>query len=499
LINSSELVSRLRAFVTSPTDQNFVEFEGRWWTVQDIARVAAGIENILEAAGIPRDTAIGVVVRSRVEHVAALIGLVAAARPVTMIYSQQASTLIAANVEKLRLGVVIAEESDWGEDLRASLGDDRLGIILPVEMGEPRQVAAVDHLLPDPRTHGQTVVEVLTSGTTGAPKHIALGLPALVRGVEMLTLGGGIEGQRQVEILFAPLTSIGGILPLLAYPVIGAHFCLLERFEIGRWVEAIERYKPKSIGVTAPIVRTALQEGVPAEALASVEVVYGGAGPLEPETRRRFAETYGVELCWGYGATEFAGSLASWTPSLKREVGGDKPGSVGRALPGITIRIVDPATGEELAAGQEGQLEAKVPGVSDEWVRTNDLARVDDDRIIYVLGRIDGAINRGGFKVLPETVAEALRRHPSVKDAAVIGVNDPRLGEVPIAVVELISSDPAVTGEELRAFTRQYLPSPSVPATVRIVDSLPRNAMMKVDLAALRRMCEAPGTAAAAR
>jgi len=487
-IRPSELVDRLHDFVALPPDRDFVESGGRWWRAADVAAVARGVEALLEGAGIPRDTAIGVVVRNHVEQAAALIGLIAAARPVTMIQSQQASSLIAGQVRALELAVVIAEESDWGEDLRSCLAEGRMGIVLPVLLGAPRLAAPVSALTSPRRRHDQTVVEVLTSGTTGPPKHVALGLAALIRGVAMLTLGGKIEGERQVDILFAPLTSIGGILPLMAYPVIGAGFCLLERFDVTQWVEAIQRHRPQSIGSTPVIIRSVLQKGVPREALSSLKIVYGGAGPLEQDFRQRFAQAYDVDLCWGYGATEFAGVLATWTPQLKKELGGDKPGSVGRPLPGITVRITDVESDRELATGLEGRLEAKVPGVSEDWLRTNDLAKIDDDGIIYILGRIDGAINRGGFKVLPEIVADVLRRHPSVRDAGVIGIPEPRLGEVPVAAVELTASDETVTGEDLRAFTRQYLASPSVPAEVIVLEALPRNGMMKVDLAGLRRI-----------
>jgi acyl-CoA synthetase (AMP-forming)/AMP-acid ligase II len=137
-------------------------------------------------------------------------------------------------------------------------------------------------------------------------------------------------------------------------------------------------------------------------------------------------------------------------------------------------------------------LEATIPGISEDWIKTNDLGKIDADGIIYVFGRLDGAINRGGFKILPEVIADALRLHPSVRDAGVIGVTHPRLGEVPLAAVELVRGAVPVTGQDLRAFTRQHLPSPSVPVDVLIFDELPRNAMHKISLSALRAMCEVP-------
>jgi len=491
-IDPQHLVAALREFISTAPDEPFVEFEGQWWTAAQFAAIGAELARLLDEAEVRPGIAVGVVVRNHVETAAAIVGLVAAGRPVTMIYSYQSSELIAANVEKLSLGVVVAEESDWSAELRAVVAnDDRIGIALPAGMGHPNRVERSTSLRAGCREHEETVVEVLTSGTTGAPKHVALRVSALVRGVDMMTVAASANPSPQIEILFAPLPSIGGILPLLAYPLVGARFCLLERFDVDKWAEAIRRHRPRSIGSTPPMIRSALERNVPADAFESVEVVYGGAGPIEVETRRKFAETYGVDFCWGYGATEFAGTVAAWTPRLKAELGGDRPNSVGRPVAGVEVRITDPETGAELPVDEVGRLEVLVSSVSPHWTATNDQAKLDGDGILYIFGRLDGAINRGGFKVLPELVAETLRRHPAVKDAGVIGIADSRLGEIPVAAVELLPGNDAVDGEELRTFARSHLPSPSVPAAVVVVETLPRNMMLKIDLVALRKICEA--------
>jgi acyl-coenzyme A synthetase/AMP-(fatty) acid ligase len=105
---------------------------------------------------------------------------------------------------------------------------------------------------------------------------------------------------------------------------------------------------------------------------------------------------------------------------------------------------------------------------------------VDDDGFVFITGRSDNAINRGGYKVAPETVADALRRHPAVLDAGVVGLPDDRLGEVPVAAVELRAGLSAPSPDELRDFARRHLLAYQVPARIVVTDALPRNASLKI-------------------
>jgi acyl-CoA synthetase (AMP-forming)/AMP-acid ligase II len=119
-------------------------------------------------------------------------------------------------------------------------------------------------------------------------------------------------------------------------------------------------------------------------------------------------------------------------------------------------------------------------GSSDEWVTTSDLAHLDADGFLYIDGRADDVIVRGGFKVAPDAVIRALRSHQAVKDAAVAGLPDPRLGQVPIAAVEL-RPEAVVDPQELREHCRSSLTPYEVPAEVHVIDELPRGAALKVD------------------
>jgi acyl-CoA synthetase (AMP-forming)/AMP-acid ligase II len=149
--------------------------------------------------------------------------------------------------------------------------------------------------------------------------------------------------------------------------------------------------------------------------------------------------------------------------------------------------VVRPEDGEALGADAEGVLEVKAAqlGAQSGWVRTTDLARIDADGFVWILGRADQVIVRGGFKVHPEDVRAALEGHPRVRGAAVVSRPDPRLGAVPVAAVELRAGLAPVTPQDLLAHASASLARYELPAEIRIVAELPRTASAKVDLAAV--------------
>jgi acyl-CoA synthetase (AMP-forming)/AMP-acid ligase II len=243
--------------------------------------------------------------------------------------------------------------------------------------------------------------------------------------------------------------------------------------------------------VQPAVIRMLLDAEVPKEDLASLDFLISASGPLDPETRDEFEARYGIPVKLAYGATEFAGSLCAWTPEMDREFGASKRDSVGRALPDTGLRIVDPDSGAELPIGERGLLEAMITSISDEWIRTTDIASIDEDGFVTLHGRADGAINRGGFKVLPETVRRVLISHPAVRDACVVGVPDARLGRVPFAAIEVVPGKPAPSEDELKDLVRQSLPVYNVPVAFAVVDDLPRNPALKVSLPAVAALYEA--------
>jgi acyl-coenzyme A synthetase/AMP-(fatty) acid ligase len=230
-----------------------------------------------------------------------------------------------------------------------------------------------------------------------------------------------------------------------------------------------------------------LQAQVPVETFQSVRAVGSGTAPLPPELAEEFEDRYGVPVLGTYGATEFAGAITRWTLKDKRQWGKSKRGSAGRAHRGIELRIVDPDSGAPLAPGEVGLLEARggqLPGTDNAWLRTTDLAAIDDDGFLFIHGRADDAINRGGFKIPPSVIEEALRAHPAVDEAAVVALPDARLGEVPAVAVTLLpvhEGGPArVTEAELMEYLAGRLTRYQRPVSLKVVDQLPRTPSLKI-------------------
>ena len=211
---------------------------------------------------------------------------------------------------------------------------------------------------------------------------------------------------------------------------------ILERFTVDGCVHAVKTHGIKRSGVQPAVIRMLLDADVPKEDLASLDFLISASGPLDPETRDEFEARSAFRSGWPTAQPNSPGRSVRGHPTMDREFGESKRNSVGRALPDTGLRIVDPDSGAELPIGEHGLLEARITSISDEWIRTTDIASIDEDGFVTLHGRADGAINRGGFKVLPETVRRVLISHPAVRDACVVGVPDARLGQVPFAAIE---------------------------------------------------------------
>jgi acyl-coenzyme A synthetase/AMP-(fatty) acid ligase len=286
------------------------------------------------------------------------------------------------------------------------------------------------------------------------------------------------------------MANISGLAHFLYVAVHGRSIALAEKFDLALWSALLKRYPQRVLSIPPAGIRMIMTDPVSVSLMRGVRAVRTGAAPLERTVRDWFETTYGIPILNQYGASEFCGVIA--TVGLDEYRGFDEVQrtSVGRARHGSRLRVVDPATGAALPAGATGVLEAQVDRIGPDWLRTTDLARLDGDGLLYLEGRADDAINRGGFKVLPDMVADAIRMHPSVHDAAVVGMSDERLGQVPVAAIELRAGTHRPDAAEWRDFLRGHLLSYQIPTEIVVVESIPRNAGLKIDRMALRMLLE---------
>jgi long-chain acyl-CoA synthetase len=471
-----------------------IEFEGRWYTGREVAAYGDNIAAVLREAGVADGTPVGLVVRNRLPHAAAIIGFLAAGRPVSMIYSFQSAEAIGRDVEKLNFSAIVADREDWTEpviDAAKRTGSAGVAIskqtpLVAAVEGLERRDESCQHTEAEPGV----ALQILTSGTTGPPKRQDIKTSVLERTVFSVTSGEKAPADAPPEFAYWQFGGIG-VCQLVAGVHNARRLVMLERFTVDGFVHAIKTHGVKRSGVQPAVIRMLLDANVPKEDLASLDFLISASGPIDPKTRDQFETHFGIPVRLAYGATEFAGSLCAWTPDLIDQFGGSKRNSVGRPLPDTQVRIIDPDTGTELPAGEQGLLEAKVAPIGPDWIRTTDIASVDADGFVTLHGRADGAINRGGFKILPETVRRVLISHPAVRDACVVGVPDKRLGQVPFAAIEATPGMAVPSEDELKELVRQTLPVYNVPVAFAVVDELPRNPALKVSLPAVSALYDA--------
>ncbi|WP_344593547.1 class I adenylate-forming enzyme family protein [Streptomyces violaceusniger] len=476
-------------------------FEGRWYTWGALTGHGDAVLDLIERADVPADRGIGVVLRNEPLCVAVLLAALRARRPVLTFSGLLPDAALADDVRANRPAALVAPAADWDHDgLAEALGSvGGLGVRLDAAAGAA-VVPGTRHTA-DPGRPGHftpapgTVASMLTSGTTGPPKRIALTLEGLAHAVHGATRHH--EGDRAdapprlrdaTSIIDLPLFNITSYLDIAMTTAAGRRICLMRRFEPTAWGRAVRDHRVVVALLVPAAMRMVLDARIPKEWLSSLRVVRSGSAPLDPKLAEAFEDHYGLPVIVSYGATEFSGALAGLTMADRRRWGTAKRGSVGRAHPGVELRVIDPADGREVGPGAVGVLLARAPQIAGSepggWARTNDLARIDEDGFLFIEGRVDDVIIRGGFKVDPRAVVEVLRRHPDVADAAVAPLPDPRLGQVPAAAVVLAPSRQdwphAELEPALQDWVRGHLAPYAVPVRIRSVEALPRTPTLKV-------------------
>jgi acyl-CoA synthetase (AMP-forming)/AMP-acid ligase II len=330
-----------------------------------------------------------------------------------------------------------------------------------------------------------------TSGTTGRPRPI---LQTHSGYIELLDRVLGPLRGRAADPLRPPSPNLvpvslalnAGIYNALFGLRAGAQLVIMDRFSTTEFAMLVDRFSIRST-VLPPAAMVMLADDDGVTDLAPLRYVRSITAALSPLSARRFSEKFGVSVLNGYGQAEI-GEVIGWTAADAREHP-EKVGAVGRPHPGVAIKVVD-GDGAAVVDGGVGELLVKPPSMAsgyadggglddriDEggYLRTGDYARVDDGGFVWIEGRVSDLINRGGNKVFPGQVEEVLCLSPAVREAAVVGMPDERLGEVPVAFI--VGSAP---DDELERLCREHLVAYKIPVSFRRIDALPRSEVGKV-------------------
>ncbi|MBI5969071.1 MAG: long-chain-fatty-acid--CoA ligase [Deltaproteobacteria bacterium] len=343
-----------------------------------------------------------------------------------------------------------------------------------------------------------------TSGTTGRPKGVPLRHNAFVTYI-LDNIDPASPEIEERNLLTVPLYHVAGMQAMLAAIYGGRTLVLMRQFEVKEWLETVQHQKAtRAMLVPTMLKRVIDHQDLAKYDLSSLKVITYGAAPMPFEViHKAIHQMPWVRFINAFGQTETASTITTLGPEDHIIEGTEEElerklkrltSSIGKPLPDVEVKIVD-EEGETLPALEVGEIwtrgsrimtgywrdEEKTSQVitSDGWLRTGDMGWMDGEGYIYLAGRADDMIIRGGENISPEEVEDVLCAHPKIEEAAVIGVPDVEWGQEPRAIIVLKKGETA-TQEEIVEYCRARLAGFKRPRSVVFVDSLPRHPMGKL-------------------
>jgi O-succinylbenzoic acid--CoA ligase len=381
--------------------------------------------------------------------------------------------------------VAVVHEADTAADAR-----DLDAPAVSVDAGDPPELSERDPAAFDPAdlAWSDTRALLFTSGTTGSPKAVRLTYGNVAASAVASAFRLGVLPD---DRWLCPLSMYhtGGLSVVLRSALYGTTAVLTRGFDAADTLDAVDEYDCTGVSLVPTMLQRLLDAGDVADSLRFALV---GGAPTPPVLVERALDA-GVPIAPTYGMTETTSQVATLRPARARE----RPESVGRPLFGTDVTVVD-QNGDPVPPGETGELVVSGPTVTPGYVtegatgdsfceyglRTGDRGCVDDDGFLHVGGRRADQIVTGGENVHPAEVADVLRSHPGVGDAAVVGVADEAWGE---RVGALVVPTSGVDEESLDAFCEDRLAGYKRPRVLELVDELPRTASGTVDREAARR------------
>jgi long-chain acyl-CoA synthetase len=474
-------------------------FEGRELTNVDQRRAACRLANALRRRGVGPGDRVVVMLPNCPEVLqayAAIARLGGVVVPVVFLLGPDEVRHILAHsaATVLITSPDLAWKADGWSGTRVLVGGEAPGALTWDEIVaiEADECPIVD------RAPGDLAVILYTAGTTGQPKGVALSHANLVSNARSAASLYELDRTRW-SLAVLPLSHSYGLTLMNAGHILGTRSVLLRWFNPGLVLETIERYRVQQMaGVPTMYVYLLNFPEARRFDTSSMKSWGSGAAPLPVEIVEPFEATFGGRLLEGYGLTEASPVVAAHRFSGERRLG-----SVGQAIPGVEVAIVD-EDDRALPAGEVGEVCVRGPNVMlgyhrmpeetartvrDGWLHTGDMGRLDADGFLYIVERKKDLIIRGGFNVYPREVEDVLYAHPAVAETAVVGVADPLMGEDVLAFV-VCKPGVTATADAVIAFCQERLAKFKCPKDVRFVEALPKSPIGKIlrkELRALAR------------
>jgi long-chain acyl-CoA synthetase len=483
-------VNLASAIEAHPADAPALVSRGEVTSYGELRSQVAEIRGALVGRGVAPGDRVAIVAANSWHFVAAYLGVLGVGAVAVPLNPLSPPPELERELAIVCAGLTLADDTS-----RPGLGGEEAKRLSAVDVtaigdllgGEP--AAAVE------RADDDLAVLLFTSGTAGLPRAAMLTHGNLrsnidqIRAATVSEAGGTTAGPPtadDVALGVIPLFHIFGLNAVLGLVLtVGGSVVLVERFDPAGALELLVEHGITVVSGVPTMWRAWADLPSPgagdANPMAGLKLGVSGAAALDPGLRRAIAARYGLQLAEGYGLTEAS-------PVVTSGVGHDAPdGSIGLPLPGLLVRLID-RFGEDALVGDPGEVWVKGPNVfagywddaeatqaalsDDGWLRTGDLAVVDDDGFLFLVDRAKDVVIVSGFNVFPAEVEEVLEMHPAVAEAAVVGVPHPHTGEAAKAYV-VPAAGATVEEDALITFAANYLPRYKLPATVAFVDALP--------------------------
>jgi long-chain acyl-CoA synthetase len=479
-----------------PDDRVAIISRSRPTTYGELRDQVARVRGGLAALGVRRGDRVAVMCsngRYFVDSYLAVVGLGAIAVPLNPTSPAPELEHQIATVGAVAVVVDTAASVHWHDVSR-----ERVPSVRTVVVTEPVDDAVVhadvdfaqllaSEPMPSVDVEADTVaVLMFTSGTAGSPQAAMLSHGNLLSNIDQGRHAEGEVFPDDVVFGVLPLNHIFGLNVILGLSLErGATVVLVQRFDPYTALETI-RERGVTVIPGAPPMWVAFShfDDAPADSFASVRLALTGAAKMPEPAMRRLRDMFGIELAEGYGLTE-ASPVVTSAAGLAW-----KPGSVGKVLQGIGVRLVD-ADGTDVVEGDSGEIWVRGPNVflgywenpeqtakvltADGWLRTGDIAVTDAEGFLYLVDRAKDLIIVSGFNVFPAEVEAVLAEHPAVREVGVVGVPHPLTGEAVKAYV-VVDGEHGVDEESLISWCTDHLARYKCPTKVLFVDELPRNA-----------------------